>query len=515
MENKSAPLNCTPPAIFQFPSFIFTQEQRENGVIVLHVIVAAYMIICLMQICDHYFVSSLKCICEILGLQPDVAGATFMAIGTSAPEFFTAIIGTTVAKDNIGLGTMVGSAAFNLAFLIGLCALVAGTVGHLDWWPLLRDSMCYIISVIVITLMISDSLVYWYESTMLIVLYFLYILLMYMNPKITNLIKGSDVRSPEGECHRLDTKEDKNYKSTVAENTDNLTNGLVSTCDGDSLINSHLEKNTDNDAGKREDGNKSKQNKTHRETTGLNTSTTQGVYKCCNKTCHEPTIHNSYGFKHIEPTPLFEPPESCCRRLIWAIMLPMSILFFITIPDCRKTKWRQCFMLTFLMSTVWLSLLSYILVWTVTVTGYTIGVSDDVMGLVFLGPGTSVPDLMVSLIVAKEGFWDMAVSNCIGSNVFEMLLCLGVSWLISSFLPPFNVHHHTVKMLENGLTYISLMLLGTILAVNVAIVCNNYKMDRKLGVFLICCYVAFVVISVMYEMNIFGAVSLPMCTSAG
>jgi len=40
--------------------------------------------------------------------QDDVAGATFMAAGGSAPELFTSIIGVFISKDNVGIGTIVG-----------------------------------------------------------------------------------------------------------------------------------------------------------------------------------------------------------------------------------------------------------------------------------------------------------------------------------------------------------------------------------------------------------------------
>ncbi|POI19867.1 hypothetical protein CIB84_016388 [Bambusicola thoracicus] len=50
------------------------------------------------------------------------------------------------------------------------------------------------------------------------------------------------------------------------------------------------------------------------------------------------------------------------------------------------------------------------------------------MGITFLAAGTSVPDCMASLIVARQGLGDMAVSNTIGSNVFDILVGLGVPW---------------------------------------------------------------------------------------
>ena len=45
---------------------------------------------------------------------------------------------------------------------------------------------------------------------------------------------------------------------------------------------------------------------------------------------------------------------------------------------------------------------------------------SQVMGLTFLAAGTSIPDLITSVIVARKGFGDMAVSSSVGSNIFDV-----------------------------------------------------------------------------------------------
>ena len=60
-----------------------------------------------------------------LKITPDVAGATFMAAGGSAPELFTSIIGVFIAQSDVGIGTIVGSAVFNILFVIAACAFAA------------------------------------------------------------------------------------------------------------------------------------------------------------------------------------------------------------------------------------------------------------------------------------------------------------------------------------------------------------------------------------------------------
>lgn len=58
-------------------------------------------------ICDDFFVPSLEAISDKLDLSEDVAGATFMAAGSSAPELFTSVAGVGVDSD-VGIGTIVG-----------------------------------------------------------------------------------------------------------------------------------------------------------------------------------------------------------------------------------------------------------------------------------------------------------------------------------------------------------------------------------------------------------------------
>lgn len=54
------------------------------------------------------------------------------------------------------------------------------------------------------------------------------------------------------------------------------------------------------------------------------------------------------------------------------------------------------------------------------------------MGLTFVAAGVSVPDALSSIAVIKEGYGDMAVSNAVGSNVFDILICLGLPWFIQT-----------------------------------------------------------------------------------
>lgn len=145
----------------------------------------------------------------------------------------------------------------------------------------------------------------------------------------------------------------------------------------------------------------------------------------------------------------------------------------------------------------------------------------------------SVPDALSGIAVVKEGHGDMAVSNAIGSNVFDILVCLGnvlfiykkdcinlmfISTTISLGLPWFldtaivNPDEY-VKVQSKGLVYSTFSLLSTVVFLIVASHYNGWKLDRKFGVILLIWYFIFMIFASLYELNVFGAANLPTCDS--
>lgn len=70
------------------------------------------------------------------------------------------------------------------------------------------------------------------------------------------------------------------------------------------------------------------------------------------------------------------------------------------------------------------------------------------MGLTFLAAGTSVPEAVSSVIVTNQGHGAMGISNSIGSNTFDILLCLGVPWLVKAYFLPTVPGEHWVNALD-------------------------------------------------------------------
>lgn len=172
-----------------FPEDLFSVEQRRQGALVLHVIGVMYMFVALAIVCDEFFVPSLDVIIEKLDITDDVAGATFMAAGGSAPELFTSVIGVFVSFDDVGIGTIVGSAVFNILFVIGMCALFSRSVLSLTWWPLFRDCSFYSASLIALIYFFRDSLIYWWEALILFSFYMGYVSFMKWNVQVERFVK--------------------------------------------------------------------------------------------------------------------------------------------------------------------------------------------------------------------------------------------------------------------------------------------------------------------------------------
>jgi len=67
-----------------------------------------------------------------------------------------------------------------------------------------------------------------------------------------------------------------------------------------------------------------------------------------------------------------------------------------------------------------------------------LGMSDRLVGLTVVAVGTSLPELVTSVVAARRGHSDLAVGNVVGSNIFNVLLCLGASALAGAVAAPLS-----------------------------------------------------------------------------
>lgn len=102
----------------------------------------------------------------------------------------------------------------------------------------------------------------------------------------------------------------------------------------------------------------------------------------------------------------------------------------------------------------------------------------------------------------------MAVANSIGSNVFDILLCLGLPWLLQTTAVNLN---SVVPINSASLPFISITLLATVVFLFVSMLANGWKLNKKFGILCLIVYVIVITIACLFELNIFGDINPPQC----
>lgn len=186
---------------------------------------------------------------------------------------------------------------------------------------------------------------------------------------------------------------------------------------------------------------------------------------------------------------MFCPPKGgSYREWVWYIIsLPLVAALTLTIPDVQRPgngKW--CY-ISFLISIAWIGGFSYFMVDWAERVGLRFGIAEELMGMTVLAAGTSVPDLLSSVIVARRGQGDMAVSSSVGSNIFDILVGLPVPWLIYSAVNSGKA----VYIDSDGLIISLLILIGMLVLVIGSIHCQGWKLTKMLGGLMFLLYIVF------------------------
>lgn len=318
-------------------------------------------------ISEEFFVPAIDRLAKKLRLSSDAAGATLLAIGSSAPELFTsifAVFGTQTGGGDIGAGTIVGSAIFNVLVIVGAASMFR--VVKLQWQPVLRDMGFYILTILILFWAFSDGRISLLESGLFVLLYFIYIVAAIYWRKIFNY---QDVDAVE----------------LVADNPVNNLGGLV--------------------------------------------------------------------------------------RKILGVVIPNPV---------RRPK---LYGLTFVLSILAIAGLSHQLVHHVVVIADYFSINPTFLALTVLAAGTSMPDLIGSVIVAKQGRGDMAVSNALGSNIFDVLVGLGAPWLVYIAWKGGEINVGTENLFAS-----IFLLFATVVALLFLMLIKNWKIGHKSGLFLIALY---------------------------
>uniref|UniRef100_A0A146M627 Sodium/potassium/calcium exchanger 5 n=1 Tax=Lygus hesperus TaxID=30085 RepID=A0A146M627_LYGHE len=350
-----------------FPEDLFSLDERQHGAVILHIICGLYCFIIIAFVCNDYFLPSVDCICQDLNLSKDVAGATFMAFATSAPELFVNVIGTFLTESDLGVGTVVGSAVFNTLGVAACGGLAAQSVIPLELWPLSRDCAIYAFVVGVLTIILWDEKVMWYEALILLLLYVVYCFGLFCQQRLHKAAKS--VLGKNKSFH--------SQNSTVAlACSQELATGTYRPF--------HF----------------------HGETIGWekrpSTVKVEDVKSVELANGHAKKAAEAIAEEEeYEGVKMCEPPTQPLSRLWWLLSWPVAFALYISVPDCRSR--RSLYPATFLMCCVWIGMSSYVISWMMTVVGDTLGISDSVMGLTLVAIGGSMPEASTSIINARLG----------------------------------------------------------------------------------------------------------------
>ena len=115
-----------------------------------------------------------------------------------------------------------------------------------------------------------------------------------------------------------------------------------------------------------------------------------------------------------------------------------------------------------------------------------LGMTETMVGLTIVAVGTSLPELVTSFVAARKGEVDMALGNAIGSNVFNILLVLGVA----SDISPIGF------MMSNAIDIIAVIVATVVCWVVAA---KNKSLGRGMGIFMVVSYFVYMVYVVMRE----------------
>lgn len=354
--------------------------------IFLSIIVLVLTFYALNRVTDSYFVESLEVLATRMRLTSDIAGATLMAIGSSAPELFTSLLALVKGMHHaeLGAGTIVGSALFNILVIIGGTALV-GTAA-LNWQPAVRDLLFYTLSIGLLFYVIHDGAITLMESILFVGFYGIYLITLPL-------------------WRRVFPYEDQ------------AESGAAVILEAD--------------------------------------------------------------YEDVAATPWY-----------WWWTLPIDAIFKAIMPDLERRP--GLYIWTFLASILAITVLSWALVEAGVVLATRLGIPGAIIGLTVLAVGTSVPDLLSSIAVARQGKGDMAVSNAVGSNIFDILVGLGLVWMVMIL---FN--QQPIRINPSELNSSMLLLLGSVVGIGAMLLIMRFRIGRGVGFVLILAYMVYLLATIV------------------
>jgi len=494
----------------------------EKCAVIIHIIVIGYMLLGLNTVCDAFFCGALDTMVDQWKVEPDVAGATFMAAGGSAPELFTSLIGACITENDVGFGTIVGSAVFNVLAVIGACGIATERPLKLRWWPLFRDCTYYIVCLAllaafahgeIVTTVDGDKVgggnIELWEAIVLFVCYLIYCIIMWQNKRIEKFVTalrrakvsptpGIGDGTADGDAEGPDLRSAGDGQGDEAPYPSEAT----ISCDSDSTLPAqkigsihsrhHIEHHI---------------RVVHHHIPVHRTASDNAKSSIPSLEEEENNGDDATGsvstLESDDIEALLIKPQRVPDRIIWYLSLPIYAPLYYCIPKPSE----RCFLATFFISLLWIGGFSFFLVYCVEILGTVVlggGRSATIiLSFTLLAAGTSIPDLVSSMAVAHAGEGDMSVSSSIGSNIFDILVGLPIPWIIKILVIEGMVEGESGFKVRIQSPYIPLyviLLLFMVFCVVVSIHALGWFLNRQLGICMAVLYVVFLAVVLPVEL---------------
>ncbi|KAI7686366.1 Sodium/potassium/calcium exchanger 2 [Sarcoptes scabiei] len=511
---------------------------------------AAVFIYCCLVIgylCDQYFVPSLEDIGLALNLRSDLIGAILIPFGTSGPEIFSSAIGVFFAENDIGTGAIIGSSVFNLLAIPAASGLATiyfiGKPIRLDKGPILRDLTCYLVTIIVLILAIKDNTVDLIDSILFTILFVLYVAVMFYNVNEDREQSGQKSVSMETATEtdlllknsgpNIDSENSGDEISLHYEERCQYQQALSpSPIDDPSIITyqnyylpqaiwSNIFKTTApnyhqlDESG--EDGMKRMMGDNSIADLIRNSFRTREKFNKFEnqKECFVEKISEYYSLENsdrYDEDGLFQNQfnfrekissdqnDDICLTDHWiikALLMPFILIYSITMP-------KRFASVTFLLSIFWLSLLSYVTVWSISGLSDRLQIPSIISGMTILAAGSAVPDLVTTIIVIKKSAQvSMGICAAIASNIFAILLGLGMPWVIQfliNWTRNNSYQESAIHLKSNALPYTSMLLLAMVIFLYLIFRCCEWKLSRRFSLICVIVHLIFISVSIALEL---------------
>jgi K+-dependent Na+/Ca+ exchanger-like protein len=151
-----------------------------------------------------------------------------------------------------------------------------------------------------------------------------------------------------------------------------------------------------------------------------------------------------------------------------------------------KTIWNISISIMFII------LFSYLMLELATGLARNLNISEVIISLTILAAGTSIPDLLASVKTARDGYGDTAISNAVGSNIFDILANLGLTWFIGSII----TGGKEVKVDTSNLNASIILLFASAISLLLVLIAKKWNLGKFISLILMVSYLVFVAFEV-------------------